>query len=244
MGRPPLSLTRVAGHWRGVEGNPSRPKNARFVSAGCAISLRIADSHGIPRDRSYTAKGRAVRFCGHANAHARSFMASASQLRLSIGSTQPALEEATPILRAPSPRHCPDTSLNERLSAAATRPCSPFHLPPSWLDQSNQCSSGSSDECTSDECSDASTATSDVVQERKAGDCCSYCGLAITGSVYMGFDRRFCSSPCRCRGLSDEIRLQHWRGAADFLDHVHKHAPSCSSSPAPVGPEYVCRAVA
>ena len=178
--------------------------------------------------------------------HARpSFMASASQLRLSIGSTQPAIEEATPALRAPSPRHCPDTSLNERLSAAATRPCSPFHLPPSWLDQSNQCSSGPSDQCTSDECSDASAATSDFVQERKAGVGCSYCGLAITGSVYMGFDRPFCSVPCRCRGLTDELRLQHWRGAGDFLDHVHKHAPRCSSSPAPVGPEYVCsRAVA
>lgn len=207
------------------------------------MTIPCDDSYRIPK--SPTAESTRCAILWTRKTHARrSFMASASQLRLSIGSTQSALEEEKPILRVPSPRHCPDMSLNERLSEAATRPCSPFLLPPSWLDKSNQCSSGSSDECTSDECSDASAATSDVVQERKAGVGCSYCGLAITGSVYMGFDRRFCSSPCRCRGLSDEIRLQHWRGAGDFLDHVHKHAPSCSSS-APVGPEYVCsRAVA
>ena len=137
------------------------------------------------------------------------FMASASQLRLSIGWTQPIIEAAHPVLHVPcwaSPRHCPDMLSSTLLSAAPTRPCSPFHLPPSLLEQNGQCTSGSSD----------------------GG--CSYCGLAITGNmtVYMGFDSRFCCEEHRCRGLSDENRSQHWHSTDDFVDHVHEHAPSCS----------------
>jgi hypothetical protein len=167
---------------------------------------------------------------------APSFMASASQLRLSIGWTEHAIEAAKPVLHVPcwaSPRHCPDNT-STLLSAAPTRPCSPFHLPPSLLEQNYQCSSGPSDESSdaSSAANGASSASRDVVQERTADGGCSYCGLAITGNmtVYMGFDSRFCCEEHRCRGLSDEIRLQHWNGTDDFVDHVHEHAPSDSWS--------------